>query len=73
MLACGGYAAAEGHKVEVVDPVGAGDAFAAAFMHGLISEWPVAETAAFANRVGALIASRPGAIPDWNLEEAVAL
>ena len=42
-------------------------------MHGLISEWPAAEIAAFANRVGALVASRHGAIPAWTLEEAVAL
>jgi fructokinase len=42
-------------------------------MHGLISEWSAAEIAAFANRVGALVASRHGAIPAWTLEEAVAL
>jgi len=73
LLARGDYAEAEGHPVEAVDPVGAGDAFAAAFLHGLISEWPPAQIAAFANRVGALVASRAGAIPDWTLEEAVAL
>jgi fructokinase len=39
----------------------------------LISEWPAAQIAEFANRVGALVASRPGAIPDWTVEEAVAL
>jgi fructokinase len=55
----------------VVDTVGAGDAFAAAFMHGLSRRWPAAEIASFANRVGALVASRHGAIPDWTLEEAV--
>ena len=32
-----------------------------------------AEIASFANRVGALVASRHGAIPDWSLEEAVKL
>ena len=51
--------------------VGAGDAFAAAFMHGLSLSWPAAEIASFANRVGALVASRHGAIPAWTLEEAV--
>jgi len=51
--------------------VGAGDAFAAAFMHGLSLNRPLREIAAFANRVGALVASRHGAIPDWTLEEAV--
>ena len=73
LLACGEYVEAEGHAVEVVDPVGAGDAFAAAFLHGLISEWPAAQIAAFANRVGALVASRRGAIPDWTVREVVAL
>ncbi len=59
------------HTINVADPVGAGDAFAAAFLHGLISDWPVAKIAAFANRLGALVASRHGAIPDWTVEEAV--
>ena len=70
ILANGHYIEAAGPAVDVADPVGAGDAFAAAFMHGLSSNWAVAEIAAFANRVGALVASRDGAIPDWTLEEA---
>ena len=70
ILVNGHYVEAVGHLVDVADPVGAGDAFAAAFMHGLSSNWAVAEIAAFANRVGALVASRDGAIPDWTLEEA---
>ena len=65
------YVEAGGHAVEVADPVGAGDAFAAAFLHGLISEWPVAKIASFGNRMGALVASRHGAIPDWTREEVV--
>jgi fructokinase len=73
VLAHGDYVESEGYVVDVADTVGAGDAFAAAFMHGLVSEWPVNEIAAFANRVGALVASREGAIPAWTLEEAVAL
>jgi fructokinase len=73
VLAGGHYAEAAVHPVNVVDTVGAGDAFAAAFMHGLSLNWPAAEIASFANRVGALVASRHGAIPDWTLEEAVKL
>jgi fructokinase len=65
------YIEAAGHPINVADPVGAGDAFAAAFLHGLISDWPVAKIAAFANRVGALVASRHGAIPDWSVRETV--
>ena len=73
MFACGEYVEAAGRSVDVVDTVGAGDAFAAAFMHGLMCHWPVANIAAFANRVGALVASRRGAIPDWTIKEAVEL
>jgi fructokinase len=53
----------------VADPVGAGDAFAAGFLHGLDGGWPAAKIAQLANRLGALVASRPGAIPDWRVEE----
>ena len=59
--------------MDVADTVGAGDAFAAAFMHGLDADWPLLDIATFANRVGALVASRHGAIPDWTLEEVVRL
>jgi fructokinase len=71
LLAHGHYVEAAGPPVDLADPVGAGDAFAAAFMHGLSLNWAAAAIAAFANRVGGLVASRDGAIPDWTLEEAV--
>jgi fructokinase len=67
------YIEASGYSVNVVDAVGAGDAFAAAFIHGINRDWPLAEIADFANRVGALVASRRGAIPDWTIDEAKAL
>ena len=73
ILAGGQYVKSVGQPVAVVDTVGAGDAFAAAFMHGLSLNWPASEIAVFANRVGGLVASRHGAIPDWTLEEAVSL
>lgn len=73
MLASGDYVEARGYAVDVADTVGAGDAFAAAFMHGLSCHWPAAEIAKFANRVGALVASRHGAIPEWTVNEAVEL
>lgn len=69
----GDFAADQGQRVNVADTVGAGDAFSAALLHGLIEGWPAEKLANFANRVGALVASRPGAIPDWNLAEASAL
>jgi fructokinase len=62
-----------GFKVAVADTVGAGDAFSAALLHGLHEGWPIEEIGIFANRVGALVASRDGAAPAWTLEEALAL
>lgn len=53
-----------GTPVEVVDAVGAGDAFTAAFITGLLKGWPLERTARFANGVGGLVAARPGAMPD---------
>ncbi|PYX90421.1 MAG: carbohydrate kinase [Acidobacteria bacterium] len=67
------YLETSGYAVEVSDTVGAGDAFAAAFLHGLASGWRPSKVADFANRLGALVASRPGAIPDWDLTEVNSL
>jgi fructokinase len=67
------YVEAPGYSVKVADTVGAGDAFAAAFVHGFGSGWPAPRIADFANRVGALVASKAGAIPDWTIEETEAL
>jgi len=64
------YVEAAGFPIVVADTVGAGDAFAAAFVHGLGNGWAARQIADFANRVGALVASRPGAIPEWTIEEA---
>lgn len=58
-----------GFPVKVADTVGAGDAFAAGFLHGLHSGWPVTRIASFANALGAVVASRPGATPRWTLED----
>lgn len=69
----GDYTAIPGCKVEVADTIGAGDAFSAAFLHGLEEGWDVERCGAFANTVAALVASRPGAIPDWSVDEVPAL
>jgi fructokinase len=58
-----------GRAVQVADTVGAGDAFAAAFVHGLAAGWNAAQTGDFANRLGALVASRAGAVPEWSPAE----
>ena len=52
-----------GIAVQVVDTVGAGDSFTAALIQTRLAGWPLAKSAAFANRVGSLVASRPGAMP----------
>jgi fructokinase len=65
----GKYFESPGIPVKVADTIGAGDAFSAAFVHGLGLGWPPEKTAAFANRVGALVASRPGGIPRWSLKD----
>lgn len=73
ILIGGQYAEAPGFRVQVADTVGSGDAFSAAFLHGLASGWPIDRIAEFANRVGALVASRAGGTPEWTLAEALAL
>lgn len=65
------YTEAPGRKVAVVDTVGAGDAFAAAFLLGLVQDWSAARTADFANRLGAVVASRPGGLPEWSTADPV--
>jgi fructokinase len=63
----------EGYSVDVVDTVGAGDAFAAGLLYGLDLHWSSERIASFANALGAMIASRRGATPAWTLEECYAL
>jgi len=46
--------------VEVVNGLGAGDAFGGALCHGLLSGWELATVMRYANAAGALVASRLG-------------
>jgi fructokinase len=55
--------------ISAIDTVGAGDSFSAALLHGLTQQWPLDQTARFANALGSLVAARRGAIPDWTLDE----
>jgi len=45
-------------EVEVVNGLGAGDAFGGALCHGLLAGWPLARVVRFANVAGAIVASR---------------
>jgi fructokinase len=67
----GRYTEVPGRKVEVADTIGAGDAFAAAFVHGVEQGWDAYRSGAFANAVGALVAGRKGATPAWNVDEVI--
>jgi len=64
---------APGYSVIVHDTVGSGDAFAAGFLHGYALGWPMAHIAAFANALGAIVASRAGATPTWTTDEVVSM
>ena len=44
--------------IEVVNGLGAGDAFGGALCHGLLADWPLERVLRFANVAGAIVASR---------------
>jgi|SRR5579862_488109 len=52
-----------GYRVPVVDTVGAGDAFLAALLSGLLLERSPADVLQYANAVGAFVATQNGATP----------
>jgi fructokinase len=66
------YWEAPAPSVDVVDTIGSGDAFAAALIDGLLHGRDDEGVLVRANALGALVASRPGAIPDWTPEELTA-
>jgi 5-dehydro-2-deoxygluconokinase len=53
-----GMVVVEPAQVEVVNGLGAGDAFGGAVCHGLLEEWPMQRILEFANMAGAIVASR---------------
>jgi ribokinase len=56
----GGVCRTEAYTVPVADSTGAGDCYAAAFVHGFLKGWPLARTMSFASAVGALAVTRWG-------------
>ncbi len=61
-------------EVEVCNVLGAGDAFAAGFLYGLLQEWPWERCAAMGNATGAIVVGRQGCANFMpTLDEALAL
>jgi 2-dehydro-3-deoxygluconokinase len=68
-----GTAEAPGVAVDAVDPVGAGDAFAAGFLSALLDGRTVEQAMSEANSVAALVVAAPGdteGLPDPALRDA---
>ena len=59
-----------GEPVDVVDAVGAGDAFTAALIFARLQAWPLEHAGRFANAVGGLVTTRQGAMPQLGDEFA---
>lgn len=61
------------YQVQAMDALGAGDAFAAGFLTGLVKGWDLEQTGRFANAVGALCVTALGATTGVrSLEETLA-
>jgi fructokinase len=65
MLHAGRWTEHPGFRVEVKDTVGAGDAFLAALLAGLLAGHDDEDTLRHANLLGAYVATQPGAIPAY--------
>lgn len=63
----GSYYQHAGYKVKVADTIGSGDAFLAAFLYKVLRDESPEDTLAFAAALGALVASKSGGWPDYNL------
>ncbi len=55
-----------GEEIEVVDTVGSGDAFLAAFIHFYLTNNSMPTCLEYACRLGAFVATQPGAIPIYS-------
>jgi fructokinase len=58
-----------GFSVKTIDSVGSGDAFLAGFIHCLIKEKNLQETVSYACALGAFVATRQGATPEYEFED----
>jgi 2-dehydro-3-deoxygluconokinase len=63
------FAEKKGYQVEVVDTVGAGDAFAAGFLSGRLRDWNLGNCLELANACGAYAVTVPGDAESMPTEE----
>jgi 5-dehydro-2-deoxygluconokinase len=66
-----GVAEAQPIEVEIVNGLGAGDAFGGALCHALLSEWDPERSIRYANAAGAIVASRLACADDMPTNEEV--
>ena len=59
----------EPEKVEIADTVGAGDAFTAGLVYGLLNDLDIEHTHTIANRLATFVCSKKGATPKLTEEE----
>jgi 5-dehydro-2-deoxygluconokinase len=58
-------------EIEVVNGLGAGDAFGGALCHGILAGWPLERIVRYANAAGAIVASRLGCADDMPTTDEV--
>ena len=58
-----------GYQVDMADPLGSGDAFAAGFLYKYLRHTPLAECCDFGNVLGAIVASQEGATAPFTWDD----
>jgi fructokinase len=69
----GTYVEHPGFKVQVADTIGSGDAFLAGFISRFMLQPDMPEALEFACKMGAFVAGRHGACPDYNVADVASL
>ena len=69
LLLDGEFAEAPAPEVDVADTIGAGDAFTAGMIDGILRNLPSDVVLGRSISLGTLVASRPGAMPAWTVED----
>lgn len=69
----GSYHRHNGYKVQVADTIGSGDSFLAAFLSSVLQNKSPEEALTFASGLGALVASKSGGWPAYNIADIYSL